>query len=103
MSATDATGVTTTCERLAPSEFSSSDVTMRSCSTPDRVHDERRRLTLALMKHIPSKLVCLVLGVTVLALSTGCRGMQINQLEKRVASLETRVAVLESQVAHPAK
>jgi hypothetical protein len=55
------------------------------------------------MKPIPSKLVCLLLAVTVLALGTGCRGMQIKQLEKQVASLETRVAVLESQVAHPTK
>jgi len=98
-----ATIVVTAREAHASSAFSSSDVTKRSCSASNQVHAEPRRLTLAAMKHISSKLVCLVLGAAVLALGTGCRGMQINQLEKRVASLETRVAVLESQVAHPSK
>lgn len=54
------------------------------------------------MKHFRCRLAILTLASMFAALGASCRGVQINQLEKRVAQLETRVAVLESQVGSQA-
>ena len=45
-----------------------------------------------------SILIPLCLSIVCVALGSGCRGVQIHQLEQRIDKLETRVAVLESKL-----
>jgi len=43
--------------------------------------------------------VCLPLVLLVVTLTSGCRGMQIRQLERKIDQLESRVSHLEGRMA----